>query len=114
MIRDLKTMEDWQALLAGSHERPTFLFKHSTSCSISASRWRVFQDYVEGDQSADYWKVLVIQDRSLSRQIAAECGVRHQSPQAILFHKGRAVWDASHYSITEAAMSSALAQSAPS
>ena len=113
MIRDCKTVEDWHALLAGSQERPAFLFKHSTRCPISSSRWQVFQDYVGRVKNADFWKVLVVEDRGLSLQIAAESGVRHQSPQAILFYRGKAVWDTSHYSITDAAMSSALAQTAP-
>jgi bacillithiol system protein YtxJ len=40
--------------------------------------------------------------------VADETGVRHQSPQAILFYQGKPVWDDSHYRITEDDMKAAL------
>jgi bacillithiol system protein YtxJ len=40
--------------------------------------------------------------RSLSQQIAARAGVRHESPQAIVFRRGTAVWNASHSDVTAA------------
>jgi bacillithiol system protein YtxJ len=54
------------------------------------------------------WKVLVIEDRQLSAKIASETGVRHQSPQALLFHRGEVVWHDSHWSIDENALEEAL------
>ena len=109
MIDDCKTMEDFHQLLNNSQQKPVFLFKHSTRCGISASRWRVFQEFAAGDQ-AEFWRVLVIEDRATAQQVARESGVAHQSPQAILFHEGKAVWHASHYSITPAEMSAALSR----
>jgi bacillithiol system protein YtxJ len=108
MIKDCQTENDFLKLLADSHEKPVFLFKHSTNCSISRGRWSSFQDYADGDRDADFWRVLVIQDRPTSLHIASETGVTHQSPQAILFYQGQAVWNTSHWSITEDAMTKAL------
>ena len=107
MVKSCKTTGDFHQLLANSHEMPVFLFKHSTRCPISASRWRTFQGFADKDQ-AEFWRVLVIEDRPTSLQIARESSVSHQSPQAILFHNGQAVWHASHYSITAEEMAAAL------
>ena len=49
----------------------------------------------------------VIADRPLARGLAADVGVPHQSPQAILFVDGRPVWDRSHGSITAEALAEA-------
>jgi bacillithiol system protein YtxJ len=44
----------------------------------------------------------------LSDTVAERLGVRHESPQALLIKDGRAVWHASHWSITSEALVSAL------
>ena len=108
MISECKKNKDYEQIVADSHEQPVFVFKHSTSCPISASRWQLFQTFAAQESRAAFHRVLVIQDRPVSRHIAQETGVRHQSPQAILLHQGRSVWDASHYSITEEGMTAAL------
>jgi bacillithiol system protein YtxJ len=52
--------------------------------------------------------VLVIENRRLSDIVAERLGVRHESPQALLIKDGRAVWHASHWSITSEALVNAL------
>lgn len=108
MVQECRTVEDFSSLLVASEERPVFLFKHSTRCPISASRWRVLQAYADGESRADFWRLLVVEDRPLSMHIVEKTGVRHQSPQAILFYRGEPVWDESHYRITEEDMKAAL------
>jgi bacillithiol system protein YtxJ len=114
MIRNCQTSQDFYELLTNSHQKPVFLFKHSTRCPISRGRWKLFQDYAGVGGGAEFWRVLVIEDRPLSLQIARETGVTHQSPQAILFHRGEPVWHRSHGSITKEAMAEALEQVASS
>jgi bacillithiol system protein YtxJ len=108
MISECKKIKDYEQLVAESHAKPVFLLKHSTRCPISASRWQVFQSFSNQEPRAAFHRVLVLEDRRLSRDIADLSGVRHQSPQAILFHRGQPVWDASHYSITAEDMIAAL------
>ena len=108
MIKDCRTEKDFEQLLTQSQDVPVFLLKHSTRCSISASRWRLFQGFADKEARAAFCKLLVIEDRPLSMHVAQKIGVRHQSPQAILFYRGEPVWDASHYSITEEDMTAAL------
>ena len=110
MIDNCQTVQDFDQLVSSSCERPVFLFKHSTRCPISAGRWREFQAFAEAEQRARFCRVLVIEDRPLSQYVARETGVSHQSPQVILISDCRAVWNTSHYSITSAAMNSALEQ----
>lgn len=108
MVQDCRTAEDFSSLLASSQEKPVFLFKHSTRCPISASRWRVLVEYADREARADFYRLLVIEDRPVSMHVADETGVRHQSPQAILFYRGKPVWNESHYRITEEDMKAAL------
>lgn len=108
MIQDLQTVQGYEQMLARSQARPTFLFKHSTRCPISASRWREFQDFAECEGCADFYRLLVIENRALSTHVADETGIQHQSPQVLLFSRNRVVWHESHWAITTAGMISAL------
>jgi bacillithiol system protein YtxJ len=108
MVQDCRTAADFLTLLEASHEKPVFLFKHSTRCPISASRWRVLQEFAEQESRAGFWKLLVVEDRPVSMHVADQTGVRHQSPQAILLHRGMPVWNESHYRITTKDMLAAL------
>jgi bacillithiol system protein YtxJ len=108
MIGECNKNGDFEQLVADCYDRPVFVFKHSTRCPISASRWLVFQNFAERESRAAFHMVNVIQDGTLSRHIAAETGIGHQSPQAILLYQGEAVWNDSHYSITEEGMRAAL------
>jgi len=110
VVNECRTAEDLERLVAESVTRPVFLFKHSTRCPISASRWRAFQAYADGKREAAFYRVLVVEDRALSARIAQVTGIEHQSPQAILLYRGQAVWDASHWSITKDAMGDALSK----
>jgi bacillithiol system protein YtxJ len=81
------------------------LFKHSTTCPISAAAYREMSRY-EGPISL----VVIQRARDISRQIETLTGVRHESPQAIILRNGQAVWSASHWNITTEAVESALAR----
>jgi bacillithiol system protein YtxJ len=49
----------------------------------------------------------VIDDRAVARGLADLCGVRHESPQAIVFEQGKPVWNASHRAITRGSLEAA-------
>ena len=99
-VTDAKALEE---LFALSHTQPVILFKHSTTCPISAAAYRQMSNY-DGAVSL----VIVQSARDISRQIETQTGVRHESPQAIILRNGQAVWSASHWSITTDAVKSAL------
>ncbi|MBE6183298.1 bacillithiol system redox-active protein YtxJ [Heyndrickxia ginsengihumi] len=83
------------------------LFKHSTTCPISAKAHEEFQAYVE-ETNIPAAEVLVIEDRPVSNTIAEEFGIRHESPQIFLLDDGKVRWNASHWNITRQTISAAL------
>lgn len=92
-----------EQVLARSHNEPVILFKHSTTCPISASAYRQMAQ-VNGDVSL----VVVQRARDVSNEIEARTGVRHESPQAIVLRNGAVVWTASHFDITSDAVERAV------
>jgi len=110
MIHELTSESEFQSLLAASESKPVFLLKHSTACGISFGANRRFEEYALENDTAEYWRVLVREQRDLSLAIAQKTGVRHQSPQVILFRGGRTIWSCSHHEITEANLDRALSE----
>jgi bacillithiol system protein YtxJ len=108
MIKDLNTEVDFDDMVKLSHERPVFLLKHSSTCPISAGAWETFQRFAETVEGAEYRRVPVKENRELSGLITDRTGIKHQSPQLILIHKGQPVWNASHRRITEDSLKAAL------
>ena len=99
-VTDERALEE---LFARSHNEPVILFKHSTTCPISAAAYQQMSRY-DGEVSL----VVVQSAREISRRIEKQTGVRHESPQAIILRNGRAVWSASHWSITADAVKNAF------
>ena len=108
MIQDLLSVKDIDNLYEISRTEPVFLIKHSTVCGISAAGWDEFQSFARAHTDLHLFRVLVRENRDVSLALSERCGVRHESPQIILFYKGEAVWNTSHFGITQANMSYAL------
>jgi bacillithiol system protein YtxJ len=90
-------------LLARSHDAPIVLFKHSTTCPISAAAYRQMSQV-----STEVLLVVVQRARDVSSEIASRTGIRHESPQTIVLRNGEAVWNASHFDITKNAVEEAV------
>ena len=85
-----------------SHEHPVLIFKHSTTCSISAAaKAKVERQWPEASLPADaaIYYLDLLRFRPLSGQIASEFGVEHQSPQLLLIQDGQVRYHASHMGI---------------
>lgn len=102
-MQELTALKDWEDLLAVSDTTPFFVFKHSTTCPISASAKARVDTYLaqHSDDSPSILLVKVIESRPLSNAIAKTLDVTHQSPQLILIQNSAALWDASHHLISE-------------
>lgn len=105
-VLELHKLEDWQEALQRSQEHPVLLLKHSTTCPVSARAYREFMAFVGANasdpkQTMEYRMVKVIENRPLSRHIAEETEVRHESPQVLLLDQGRVIQHASHGHITK-------------
>ena len=91
-IHDTKELD---ALIEKSNEQAVILFKHSTTCPISAG---VYQEISNAD--ADINLIVVQNARNVSTAIAERTGIRHESPQAIILKNEKVVYHASHYDVT--------------
>ena len=104
------TVEDAPALdelFARSEDAPVLLFKHSTTCPISAHAYREMSR-LDAGAAGPVALVVVQAARPVSNEIAARTGVRHESPQTIVLRRGKPVWTASHFDITAAEVERAV------
>lgn len=92
---EINNTEELDALFEKSNEQAVVLFKHSTTCPISAG---VYQEISNAD--ADINLIVVQRARTVSNAVAEKTGVRHESPQAFVVKNGAVVYHASHYDVT--------------
>ena len=84
-----------------SQEAPVIIFKHSTSCSISAAaKGKLERQWADAglDDTKIYYLDL-LRFRPISNEIAQKFGVQHESPQLLLIQDGECRYDASHMGI---------------
>lgn len=109
-FKEITCLQEFSEILDESCQRKIILFKHSTSCPTSARAWREVQDFIR-DNSSEFLvaMVKVIESRSVSNQVTADLGVKHQSPQALLISNRQVLWHASHQAVTQENIKKALA-----
>jgi bacillithiol system protein YtxJ len=98
----ITSIEDLQKIKQLSEKQKIMIFKHSTSCAISATVIaRMERNWKEGQTKGvlPYYLDL-LSYRELSNQIAQHYGIRHESPQVLLIADGKCIYDASHYDIS--------------
>jgi len=97
----LTDSEQLTALAQASHTQPVLIFKHSTTCSISAAAKGKIDRQWAGSGLADLplYYLDLLRFRPLSAQVAEQFGVRHESPQLLLIQNGECRYDASHLGI---------------
>lgn len=113
--RKLTSNDALDEVVKQSSQRPVFLFKHSLTCPISGTAYREYESFIEeqGEGAGAEFSLIEVQNaRELSNLVAERTGVRHESPQALLFVDGEVAWHASHWSIKQAALGQALAEHA--
>ncbi|MFD2786152.1 bacillithiol system redox-active protein YtxJ [Hymenobacter rubripertinctus] len=109
----------WQPLTAAeqltdivreSYEQPVIIFKHSTSCSISAmAKSKVERQWADaGLDDAKIYYLDLLRFRPISQEIAQKFSVHHESPQLLLIRNGECSYDASHMGIKLSEVKSAL------
>ncbi len=106
-IRNIRSADQLDQLLADSDHVPVWIFKHSLACGVSGQALKEFERFVASLDTNDpaHFALIEIQETpDISREISSRTGVRHESPQLIFLHKGRVVWEASHWSIQRKAL----------
>ncbi len=77
------------------------IFKHSTRCPISMMAKKRFElDGQIFDESTPLYFLDLITYRELSKSVAEEFNVHHESPQLLLIKDGECILDQSHSSIS--------------
>jgi bacillithiol system protein YtxJ len=77
------------------------IFKHSTTCGVSAMALRAFEsawDNTEMAHITPYYLDLKVY-RAISNQIAEDFAVQHESPQVLVIQGEKAIYHASHQDI---------------
>ncbi len=100
----------WTALVDGA---PTVvLYKHSPTCGLSEIALEEVRRFVATHPDVPVHLVDVLGNRAASNHLEATLGIRHESPQAIVFSAGRPVWHGSHRRVTAAKLGEALTEAA--
>ena len=84
-----------------SHAAPVVIFKHSTTCSISAAALdRIERSWSEEEmQEIQPYYLDLLSFRTTSGAVADHYEIQHESPQVLLIKKGECVYHDSHMGI---------------
>ncbi len=112
-IIELKNIEQWEELRKNlSQKDELVIFKFSPLCSISSmveQDFTTWRSSLTDDSNLKFAKVNVINRRDVSRKIADDLEVLHQSPQVIWMSKNSEVkWTASHLDISKESLTAHL------
>jgi bacillithiol system protein YtxJ len=83
------------------------LYKHSPTCGLSAIALDEVQAFADVHPDVPVYLVDVFALRPLSNAVEQALGIRHESPQAIVFRGGEVVWHGSHRRVTRADLANA-------
>ncbi|AKD02996.1 bacillithiol system redox-active protein YtxJ [Pontibacter korlensis] len=107
----LTSVEQLDEIIEESKNTPVVIFKHSTSCSISATAKSRLERQWDGaglDHIKPYYLDL-LSYRPVSNEVAEALQVRHESPQLLLLKDGVCTYDASHLGISVDALKKQVA-----
>jgi bacillithiol system protein YtxJ len=98
----LESRDTLDKLIDESKQNPVVIFKHSTSCSISAMALNRLERSWNNEEMSKVkaYYLDLISFRDLSNTIAEKFGIMHQSPQVLVIKNGECVYDNSHMGIS--------------
>ena len=97
---DLNSLDLLDNIEQNSSQKPIILFKHSTTCGISASALsKITQQWTSKSPSTEFYLLDLLSYREISNQIAKQFDVVHQSPQILVIKNGKCIFNASHHAI---------------
>ena len=98
----ITSTQDLQDIRQQSEKQRVMIFKHRTTCSISATVLARMERHWKDEQAKEVvpYYLDLLSYRALSNQIAESYGVKHESPQVLIIENGKCIYDASHYEIS--------------
>ena len=96
-IVNLTSPEDVDAFLS---DHPTSIVFKAGTCHKTMQGFGFLQEWLEPREDLMVGVIRVVEARPASNLVAAKTGIRHESPQVIVFRDGEAVFDADNWNIT--------------
>jgi bacillithiol system protein YtxJ len=101
MFRDrvinLSTPEDVKSFL---EQHPTSVIFKAGTCHKTMQGFGFLQEKLEPREDLMIGLIRVVEARPASNLVAEETGIRHESPQVILYKDGKAVFEVNNWNIT--------------
>ncbi len=104
-LRYLATAADVDEFLAESSD--SAVFKAGT-CHKTHETFERVQAHLETHGTLPLGVIRVVEARAASNRLAEVTGIRHESPQIVLFREGKPVFERNNWSITGEAIAEAL------
>lgn len=95
---NLNKASQLEKILEASMHKPQAIFKHSTTCGISASAKNRIE-VIDVSDKIDIHYLDLLSFREVSNMVAEKLGVIHQSPQIIIIDKREVKISKSHFAI---------------
>lgn len=98
----LKTKQEVQDISENiSQQTACIIFKHSTTCSISAIAKHRVKDYTDSKSNGfKLYYLDLLAFRNVSNFISEFFEIRHESPQVLIIKDGKCIYNESHLSIS--------------
>lgn len=98
----IESESDLEKAIEVSQNKTVAIFKHSTRCFISKTVLKNFEAELRENENteAEFYFLDLIAYRAISNKIADDFGVRHESPQLLVFENGKVKNSASHQDIS--------------
>ncbi|MFC4403626.1 bacillithiol system redox-active protein YtxJ [Gracilibacillus xinjiangensis] len=101
MIKDINDITTFQEI---EQQYENFLLlKHSLTCPISAAANQAYENF-DNQSDKSLFRLYVQTSRELSDYIAKRYNHKHESPQVLKIENTKVTWSATHYDITENAL----------
>ena len=96
-ISEINSLAEWESLL---DQDLVVVFKHSPTCPVSWMAHRELLQFRAAHPTVPVFLVSVRRRREISDTVARFSGIRHESPQALIFRRGSLTGSASHDAVT--------------
>lgn len=93
---ELASEQQLQTIKKESQESPVLIFKHSTTCSISAMALHRLDRKSSSVPGLKAYYLDLRAHRDISKMVETTFDVEHESPQILIIDKGQAVYHRSH------------------
>lgn len=105
-----QTEEELEEILSYK-ETPIFIYKHSNICATSLFALKHVQQVINDLKGrAVFCFIEVRKNREISNLVSEKTGVKHESPQVLIFSGGNVLWNASHGEVRTSAIQEVFSQ----